>query len=253
VSLPVDDATLQLLDAAARLHQRASSGAASLGLVAATLAELADVLGTKRAYVALDDPVLGRQVFTSARLPIGDDDEPGFDGPPRLVTVPPVELDQVAEHALVVAVGHAVACATAPVELATRATPVPDVTLPARRLGDVAREAAARAVRHGWGFTLVLCSLAPDGERPPADVIDGLRHRLREGDTVVPVDNHRCALVLPATAPDQVQQVVARATEGAGTVCFGVVTCPGDASDPDELVALCVARLHERERALASS
>ena len=72
-SEPTGEATAPLLlDAADRLIADLADASPALGAVGDALAVLADGLGVEKVIVAIDDGQLGRQVFCSGRLPLGD-------------------------------------------------------------------------------------------------------------------------------------------------------------------------------------
>ena len=113
-------------------------------------------------------------------------------------------------------------------------------------LADAVVGATARALRHGWGFTLVLA-------RGGSGLTDGLRSRLRAADALVAVSDHELALLLPQTAGDRVPQVLARLAEGGGVPAFsyGLVCCPADGTDPGALCRTAAERLDEALQAAA--
>ena len=106
------------------------------------------------------------------------------------------------------------------------------------RLIDVVTEATARAVRHGWGFTLVLVRGEPGSPTRSA-------RALRAADSLVTVSGGELALLLPETAGDRVPFVLARLAEagGAPPFSYGLACCPADGRDPAVLCRTAAERL----------
>ena len=163
-------------------------------------------LGVEKVIVAVDDARLGRQVFCSARAPLGSEGI-GLVGPQGAWTQPPQMLDDVAASVLVRAVGAGV------VRSAARVPERSPATTASPALDDALATAAARAVRHGWGFTLVLV-------RGGARLAEVLGSGMRAADQLVVRDDNDVALVLPQTAGDRVPLVLARLTAGRDTPPF---------------------------------
>jgi hypothetical protein len=268
------------LDATDHLLGDLADGVAPLRAVGDALTRLADGLGVEKVVVAVDDPSLGRQVFCSGRRPLGDDGT-GLAGPPGAWSEPPHPLDDPATLLLVRAIGVGVGRATrrhAPPAIpppppppaiapaaspATEPAPAPEVAPPSEPatepepagevsivesagLADAVVGATARAVRHGWGFTLVLA-------RGGSGLTDGLRARLRAADTLVAVSDHELALLLPETAGDRVPRILARLAEGGGVPSFsyGLACCPADGADPGALCRTAAERLDAALQAAA--
>jgi hypothetical protein len=267
----VDGAAL-VLDATDRLLGDLADAVPALRAVGDALAALAGGLGVHKVIVAVDDATLGRQVFCSGRVPLGDDGI-GLRGPAGAWTQPPSELDADATRLLVLAVGVGVvrattrgstgAAATGGISAtpageahadatmsSTRATgldqPVEAAVARTNGLTDLVTEATARAVRHGWGFTLVLV-------RGDAGLAGALRPRLRAADTLITVSDHELALLLPETAGDRVPYVLARLAQASGAPPFsyGLACCPADGRDPAVLCRTASERLEEAWRAAA--
>ena len=142
--------------ASAELLERLTRGEAPLTAVGDSLAHLADDLGVQRVIVAINDAVDGRQVFCSARAPLGDSGALLW-GPPRACTDPVVPLDDALSRLVVAGVGAAFERARtgAPASVPTNVVPANVVAAPS----DLTRElgiAIDRCTRYGWGFTLVM-------------------------------------------------------------------------------------------------
>jgi len=241
------------LDATDHLLGDLADGVAPLHAVGDALTRLAAGLGVENVVVAVDDPSLGRQVFCSGRRPLGDAGI-GLAGPPGAWTEPPRPLDDPATILLIRAIGVGVG----------RATSTPDTTSATRRpappaaptaalavvepagLADAVVGATARALRHGWGFTLVIA-------RGGSGLTDGIRSRLRASDLLVAVSDHELALLLPETAGDRVPRILTRLAEGGGVPAFsyGLVCCPADGTDPGVLCRTAAERLDEALQAAA--
>ena len=157
-----------VLGAADRLVGDLADAVPALRAVGDALAVLADGLGVEKVIVAVDDARLGRQVFCSGRVPLGEQGV-GLRGPQGAWTRPPLPLDPVATSILIRTVGIGVTRSLdrAPVSR-PRVAPVAETSA----LADAVATATARAVRHGWGFTLVL--VRADGR---ADGQAALDHR----------------------------------------------------------------------------
>jgi hypothetical protein len=220
----------------------------ALRAVGDALAVLADGLGVDKVIVAVDDETLGRQVFCSGRVPLGDDGV-GLRGAAGAWTEPPSDLDVDTTRMLVHAVGVGVvrsitrARTTDTTDLARSAD---TAVVPTTRLIDVVTEATARAVRHGWGFTLVLV-------HGDAGVADALRPRLRAADSLVSVGSGELALLLPETAGDRVPFVLTRLAQASGAPPFsyGLACCPADGRDPAVLCSTAAERLEAARQAAA--
>jgi hypothetical protein len=235
----VDGATL-MLGATDRLLGDLADAVPALRAVGDALAQLADGLGVEKVIVAIDDAALGRQVFCSGRAPLGDDGV-GLGGAAGAWTQPPSALDPDATRLLLRAVGVGVVRsitrtrAAATTDLARVPATAP---APTHNLIDVVTEATARAVRHGWGFTLVLL-------RGEAGLAEALRPRLRVADTLMNITGGELALLLPETAGDRVPFVLARLAEagGAPPFSYGLACCPADGRDASLLCRTAAERL----------
>jgi hypothetical protein len=242
----MDEGAALVMEVTDRLLGDLADAVPAFRAVGDALAVVADRLGVEKVVVAVDDAHLGRQVFCSRRAHLGDDGL-GLTGPAGIWTQPPTPVaDDVALLLRAVAVGVARATSrraeiarTAAAEAAIEPIPHEPVSL-----RDVVGAATARAVRHGWGFTLVLVRGGPG-------LTEGLRRALRAADTLVAVSDHELALLLPETAGDRVPQVLARLAQSGGVPPFsyGLVSCPADGTDPTELCRTVTERLDEAMRA----
>jgi len=237
-----------LVSASTQLLEEVASGQGALSSVSESLQDLATELGVRQVMVAIDDAAHGRQVFSSGRTLLGDHGEL-LTGPPRAVTDPPSPLDDTLARLVVATVAAAFerARSGAPAELtpstgADVAAPVPNVPRENDLLARL-RAATDRCTRYGWGFTLVMLSLDHADERSAWQI----ETHLRVSDTLIEIGTREYAILLPAASGDEVPELLARVgRDGAvSTFCYGLAACPGDASDPDELLALANARLHE--------
>jgi hypothetical protein len=245
VALQIPFATMseaaQVMQATDRLLGDLADAVPALRAVGDALSLLADGLGVERVIVAVDDAQLGRQVFCSGRVPLGDDGV-GLMGPPGAWTQPPRPIDDGSATLLLRAVAVGIVRATS-----RRSVVAPVAPDALDALGAAVAAATARAARHGWGFTLVLA-------RGAEGLADGLRRQLRAADTLVEISAHELALLLPETAGDRVPQVLARlaADSGAPPFSYGLACCPADGTDPTELRCTAAERLDEALRATAA-
>jgi hypothetical protein len=240
----MDDGAALVMEATDRLLGDLADAVPALRAVGDALAMLADGLGVEQVIVAVDDASLGRQVFCSGRAPLGEDGL-GLCGPPGAWTRPQHLLDAVATLLLVRAVAAGVSRSTGRQAMLSpdlwAMKPNADRSSP---LGDAVTAATARAVRYGWGFTLVLA-------RGGLGLTESLRKRLRAADTLIAVSHHEVALLLPETAGDRVPQVLARLAQGGGMPRFtyGLACCPADGTDPGILCRIATERLNDALRA----
>jgi hypothetical protein len=281
-----DAAIAVVLGATDTLVGHLADAVPALQAVGDTLESLAGELGVARVIVAIDDAELGRQVFCSGRRPLGDGGvglfgpEGTWTEPARTVDAIAAQL---LERAIVVAVGRAgvvrarpepaaappepeVAISAAPEVEAEEAEPetdlpdtAPDATpgealatvadaaiTPPMSLGGAVAAATARALRHGWGFTLVLLRGGPG-------LTEALRPRVRAADTFVATSDRELALLLPETAGDRIPDVLARLAAGANVPAFsyGLACCPADSRDAAVLARIAAERLADALRAHA--
>jgi hypothetical protein len=249
--VPTGEATASLLlGAADRLIGDLADAVPALRAVGDALAALAGEIGVEKVIVAVDDARLGRQVFCSARAPLGDEGV-GLRGPAGAWTQPPVPLDPVATSILVRTVG---------VGLIRSIDRRPASRTPATRVAETSAvasavaSATARAVRHGWGFTLVLVRSDVDAEGS-ARLAAGLKGRLRAADQLVASDGNEVAHVLPQTAGDRVPYVLSRLA-AAGDVppfSYGLACCPADGTDSAVLYRTAAERLATAGRATSAA
>ncbi len=234
-----------LVTASTQLLEDLASGRRPLSSVSGSLADLAAQLGVRHVMVAIDDTAHGRQVFISERALLGDHGEL-LVGPPRAVTDPPRPLDDALARLVVASVGAAFerARSVSPTEMATAASTSPAPSRP--RQDDLLtrlRAATDRSARYGWGFTLVML-LLDHADHASTRQIEA---HLRASDTLVEIGPREYGILLPAAGGDEVPRLLARVgRDGAvSTFCYGLAACPGDGTDPDGLLALATARLHD--------
>jgi hypothetical protein len=226
-----------------RLATRLAEGDRPLGVIADALTELAAVLTAERVVVAVDDQRLGRQVFTSARAPLGV--EPiGLFGAPGVWTEPAelvARLDRDQTELLRASIGAAVHALHDDLPAARVASPI------RREPTEALVGAAARARDHGWAFTLALVRF-DDGDHSPARIA-GVCSGLRPGDIadVAPAGFDAITVLLPATRDDEAAALLATAIRSTGLprCAFGLIRCPADADDAHRLLDLARQRLAE--------
>jgi hypothetical protein len=199
-----------------------------------TLAEMAKAIGVQQLVVGVDDPRCGRQFFSSDRRVF----QPSlaFRCGASVWTQPVVVLPAEFELRLV-------SSAAAAYRRAHQGHPsegrdaADDHLLPVRA-------AVARAVRYGLGFTLVCLKAAV-----PGSAAAGV---LRSGDIITQVGDAEFLLILESARDQDVPPILARlAAQGRlPPVTFGLVHCPGDGSEPDDLVGQARLRLADAERDL---
>ena len=231
------DTASALASASAQLLESLTGGQAPLTAVSASLEDLATELGVQRVIVAIDDAENGRQVFCSARAPLGELGELLF-GPPRACTDPIVPIDDALGRLIVATVGAAF-------ERARGAVMTPND--PARP-NDLTREldiAIDRCTRYGWGFTLVMLRF----DRADVGAAREIASHMRVSDTLVQLGPREHAMILPAAGGDEVPGMLARVGRGGAvsTICYGLAVCPGEASDARAILALASSRLQDAE------
>jgi diguanylate cyclase (GGDEF)-like protein len=211
------------------------------------------------AAVVIEELGLGRQVFCAGRRPLGLEDEELLVSPPGLYTQPALDnhgFDRSLMLSLCV-------LALRLDVLRYDAWHDPLTGLFDRRSFDRLLEMAiARSNRYGWPFTLVMLDLDhfktvndeqghPAGDAVLRDLGERFRRALRFGDNAGRIGGDEFAMILPNTEPDLVPALLDRVrhADGVERPCpgfsFGVATCPTDATEFDELVALADARLYE--------
>jgi hypothetical protein len=243
------DSTSALLAASTALLERLNASESPLSIVSESLADLATMLGVEQALVAIDDAHYGRQVFSSGRQPLGDGGDLLF-GPPRVRTEPARPMDDALARLIVATVATAFErahAASAPRSTAAKTEPTEAARQTARadELLGLLGVATERSARYGWGFTLVVIRV----DDADAETARRIETHLRASDTMVVLDDHDVALVLPAASDEQVPMILGRIGQGGtvSTFCYGLATCPGDTADPHDLLALAAARLRDAE------
>lgn len=234
-----------LVTASTQLLEDVASGRRPLSSVSGSLADLATQLGVQHVMVAIDDTAHGRQVFTSGRTPLGDHGELLI-GPPRAVTDPPSRLDDALGRLVVASVAAAFERARSADPAEPRAGVEPAALVRAVQPADLLAKlhaATDRSARYGWGFTLVIVSLDRADDRSTEQI----ETQLRASDTLVEFGAREYAILLPAAGGDEVPRLLARVGRGSAvsTFCYGLAACPGDATDPEEILALAAKRLHD--------
>ncbi len=220
-----------------RLVSRISRGDRPLGAIADALTELAATVDADRVVVAVDDLRLGRQVFTSARAPLGTEPVGLFGGPG--IWTDPADRIHPDEAELV----------TAGVGVAVHALPhdVPALRPAPGGAGDAdLAGAVARARDHGWAFTLTLVRF-DDADASPARIA-ALQSALRPGDAAARgASAGTVTVLLPAARDDEVAAILAAAVREAGLprCAFGLARCPADAGEATRLLALARRRLDD--------
>ncbi len=217
---------------------RVAGGTLPLRAIGEELDALARSLMADRVIVAVDDPQLGRQVFCSARRPLGDE-RTGLWGPEVVVTEPPLELVSADAGILIGAVRCALGVAMRAEQIRRKAT---------KEAFETALDVAvARARRSGWCCMLVLFDPVDRLAGEPDSRLDALRREVRAGEHVALVDGTTFGVLLDNTPSDRVPAVLARLTRvtDLGRLVFGVAGSPGEAASVDELMVLARERLED--------
>jgi hypothetical protein len=227
-----ENATTAVVAASADLLERLNADESPLSVVSASLERLASALGVDRAMVAIDDPDIGRQVFTSGRRMLGDNGDLLW-GPPCVRTDPPIPLDPTLSRLIIAAV----------MTTFERAQAIRDSFTGPDALVNAIKAAVDRSARYGWGFTLVLIRADEAEGHAPSEV----EAHLRVGDTVMELGPRDLAILLPNASDTEVPSILSRAGQhgAVSTFCYGLATCPGDADDAEALLNLAAARLRD--------
>ena len=231
-----------------------------LGLIYKALDGLVERFGLRDAALILEEPGLGRQVFSAGRRPLDEDEEEGL-----LAADPGLYTDPLVEDGRFDATMLTSLCVVALRQDLLRydAWHDPLTGLYDRRSFDRLLEmAVARSIRYSWPFTLVILDLDDfkalnDREGHAAGDIalrslgDRFRHVLRFGDNAARIGGDEFALILPSTEPDDVPALLERVAAATDTdpaaqpFSYGIALCPTEADDFDTLFRLADERLYE--------
>jgi hypothetical protein len=224
-----------LISDADRLLVDMDAGDPPLSALYHALEQLATSSGVRQLVVAIDDPRCGRQFFSSDRRRFSSSLALACGA--SVWTEPPVVISPDLERQLVASVAAAWRRAWQRRAGATQ----DDAMLPVR-------SAVARAARYGWSFTLVCVSGPIHADRLP-----GLRASLRAGDSVVALSETELVLILESARDEEVPAILARlaARDDLPGLSFGLVHCPGDGSDPENLIGQARLRLAEAQARVA--
>lgn len=186
----------------------------ALAAVYGLLEQQAQAIGVRQLVVAVDDPQCGRQIFSSDRRPLRPSLALRCGAPVWTEPTAVVPLDL--ERQLLASVAGTF----------RRACERDDALEPLR-------SAVARALRYGWSFTLVCVNTALPG--------DGLR----AGDTLLHTGAAESLLIVASARDEEVPAILARLTgnDRPLPLTFGLVHCPGDGTEPGELVDQARRRL----------
>ena len=241
-----------------RLLGDLTSDTPGIGVVYKALHELVTENNLEDAILVVEEPGLGKQVFTHDRRPLIGRDEEYLQADPGLYTTPSIAM--TAEEALTIsrlcAVGLRIDL------LKYDAWHDPLTGLYDRRSFDRLLEmAVARSVRYQWPFTLVLIDLDgfkelndlqghQAGDEALRSLGDRFRRILRFGDNCARIGGDEFALILPETEPEDVPPLLERIAmvngdEPAIGFSYGLALCPSEADGLDTLFKLADERLYE--------
>lgn len=210
------------------------------------------------AVLVLDEPGIGRQVFTFDRRPLVGNDEHYLELEPGLYTSPKIEMTPQDSAAIsrLCTVGLRIDL------LKYDAWHDPMTGLYDRRSFDRLLEmAVARSVRYQWPFTLVLIDLDgfkelndkqghQAGDAVLKNIGDKFRQILRFGDNAARIGGDEFALILPETDPANIAPLLERAAmvtgdEPAIGFSYGLVICPNEADTVEGAFKLADERLYD--------
>jgi diguanylate cyclase (GGDEF)-like protein len=237
-------------------------GRPGISLLYAMLDELCARHELDDAWLVVENPTLGRQVFRAGRRPIADAEHDLLDSDPGLHTSPPLPRGQIDESLV-----RAVAGLALHLDVVRYDAGHDDLTglLDRRRFTEQAEAAIAHTVRHERRFCLVLLDL--DGLKGINDT-DGhaagdallrelgrrLRERLRVEDVAARVGGDEFAVILPELDAEFAPELLERVSKANGDAIefsAGIACCPEDATTFDDLYHIADERLlaAKRERA----
>jgi diguanylate cyclase (GGDEF)-like protein len=241
-----------------RLLNDLTSDSPGIGVVYKALHELVESNGLTDAVLVVDEPGLGRQVFTFDRRPLVGADEEYLTAQPGLYTSPKIKITEEESQTIaqLCSVGLRIEL------LKYDAWHDPLTGLYDRRSFDRLLEmAVARSVRYQWPFTLVLIDLDgfkelndeqghQAGDEALRSLGDRFRRILRFGDNAARIGGDEFAVILPETEPDDVPPLLERIAmvngdEPAIGFSYGLALCPSEADGVDTLFKLADQRLYE--------
>lgn len=241
-----------------RLLADLTSDSPGIGVVYKALHELVEENGLEDAVLVVEEPGLGRQVFTHDRRPLIGDDERYLEADLGLYTTPTINIspDQALIISQLCAVGLRIDL------LKYDAWHDPLTGLYDRRSFDRLLDmAVARSIRYQWPFTLVLIDLDDfkelndeqghqAGDRALRSLGDRFRRILRFGDNAARIGGDEFALILPETEPEDVPPLLERIAmvngdEPAIGFSYGLALCPSEADGLDTLFKLADERLYQ--------
>ncbi len=244
----------------AELVNELATNQSGLGLIYKALDGLVERFGLRDAALILEEPGLGRQVFSAGRRPLDEDEEEGL-----LAAEPGLYTDPLVEDGRFDATMLTSLCVVGLRQDLLRydAWHDPLTGLYDRRSFDRLLEmAVARSIRYSWPFTLVILDLDDfkalndreghaAGDMALRSLGDRFRHVLRFGDNAARIGGDEFALILPSTEPDDVPALLERVAAATDTepaaqpFSYGIALCPTEADDFDTLFRLADERLYE--------
>jgi diguanylate cyclase (GGDEF)-like protein len=225
-----------------------------LAVVYRALDGLVARFGLEDAWLVVDDPDIGHQLFRAARRPVHPQEAELLFAAPGLYTRPPLP-----DHAGVdVVLVHTLAALALQLDLTRYAAGHDHLTglLDRRGFEEQAASAIARSERHGWRFALVLLDVDglkhvndtqghTAGDTMLRELGRRLRRRLRVGDIAGRVGGDEFALVLPELDDRHLPTLLDRVRDHGGSIAFsaGVAHCPDDGTAYGELYDTADQRL----------
>ncbi len=262
-SFDTNEQEARVTNLVSRLLFDLTSDKPGISVIYKALNELVNENSLNDAVLVVDEPGIGRQIFTFDRRPLEGKDEEYLNLDPGLYTSPKIEMSAEDSTSIsrLCTVGLRIDL------LKYDAWHDPMTGLYDRRSFDRLLEMAiARSVRYEWPFTLVLIDLDgfkelndeqghQAGDQVLRNLGDKFRQILRFGDNAARIGGDEFALILPETDPQDVAPLLERAAMATGDepsigFSYGLVLCPNEADSVKSAFKLADERLYEAKTAL---